>query len=151
MRPVSSTRVVRRGLCLVLGAFGSTGGPLVPRFAPPALRRLLGLAVSPRVVHPSGMNARTPEPGPPIPCAPFDDLDLEKPEDESEWDRRVMALASARIATERVRLERLGIIGEDVQLISRDLPQDPQPAMEPGRRVAAVLYQSRYEVMCTRA
>ena len=25
-----------------------------------------------------------------------------------------------------------------------------QPAMEPGRRVAAVLYQSRYEVMCTR-
>ena len=87
----------------------------------------LALAVSPRVVHPYGMNARTPEPGPPIPCAPFDDLDLEKPEDESEWDRRVMALAAARIATERVRLERLGIIGTDGELISSALPPDMLP------------------------
>lgn len=69
------------------------------------------------------MNARTPEPGSPIPSAPFDDLDLEKPEDESEWDRRVMA----RIAAERVRLERLGIIGEDGELISHDLPPDMLP------------------------
>ena len=88
---------------------------------------LLALADSPRVVHPYGMNARTPEPGPPIPCAPFDDLDLEKPEDESEWDRRVMALAAARIATERVRLERLGIIGADGELISSALPPDMLP------------------------
>ena len=73
------------------------------------------------------MNARTPEPGPPIPCAPFDGLDLEKPEDESEWDRRVMALAAARIATERVRLERLGIIGADGELISRVLPPEVLP------------------------
>jgi len=51
------------------------------------------------------MNARTPEPGSPIPSAPFDDLDLEKPEGEAEWDRRVMALSAARIAAERVRLE----------------------------------------------
>lgn len=88
---------------------------------------LLGLAVSQRVVHPFGMNARTPEPGSPIPSAPFDDLDLEKPEDESEWDRRVMALAATRIAAERVRLERLGIIGEDGELISCDLPPDMLP------------------------
>jgi len=36
------------------------------------------------------MNARTRGPCPPILCALFDDLDLENPEDESEWDRRVM-------------------------------------------------------------
>jgi hypothetical protein len=73
------------------------------------------------------MKARTPEPGSPIPCAPFDDLDLEKTEDESEWDGRVMALAAARIVAERIRLERLGIIGEDGELISRDLPSDMLP------------------------
>jgi len=73
------------------------------------------------------MNARTPEAGSPIPSAPFDDLDLEKPDDESEWDRRVMALAATRIAAERVRLERLGIIGEDGELISHDLPPDMLP------------------------
>jgi hypothetical protein len=88
---------------------------------------MLALAVSPRVVHPYDMNARTPEPGSPIPSAPFDDLDLEKPEDEAEWDRRVMALAAARITAERVRLERLGIIGEDGALISSDLPPDMRP------------------------
>jgi hypothetical protein len=38
----------------------------------------------------NGMNARTPEPGS-VPSAPFDDLDLDSPEDEAEWDRRVMA------------------------------------------------------------
>ncbi len=73
------------------------------------------------------MSARAPEAGSPIPSAPFDDLDLEKPEDESEWDRRVMALAATRIAAERVRLERLGIIGEDGELISRDLSRDMLP------------------------
>jgi hypothetical protein len=74
------------------------------------------------------MNARTPEARPPIPCAPFDDLDLEKPEDESEWDRRVMALAAAGIAAERVRLEQLGIIGADGELISPVLPSRPPDA-----------------------
>ena len=38
------------------------------------------------------------------------DLDLDRPEDEEEWERRVMALAAARIIAERARLERLGVI-----------------------------------------
>jgi hypothetical protein len=38
-----------------------------------------------------------------------------------------MALAATRIAAERVRLERLGIIGENGELISRDLPPDMLP------------------------
>jgi hypothetical protein len=59
-----------------------------------------------------------------IPVAPFDDLDLDLPEDEAEWDRRVMALAGARIAAERVRLERLGIIDANGDLVSRELPPD---------------------------
>ena len=33
-----------------------------------------------------------------IPGAPFDDLDLDRPEDEEEWERRVMVLAAERIA-----------------------------------------------------
>jgi hypothetical protein len=60
----------------------------------------------------------------PIPSAPFDDLDLDRPEDEAEWDRRVMALAEARIAVERVRLERLGVIDANGDLVSRELPPD---------------------------
>jgi hypothetical protein len=107
---------------------GCTGIPEHAKYAsifnPPLSTPLAALAVSTRVMHPCGMNGRTPDPGSPIPSAPFDDLDLEKSEDELEWDRRVMALAAARIATERVRLERLGIIGEDGELISRDLPPD---------------------------
>jgi len=82
------------------------------------------------------MNARIPEPGSPIPCVPFDGLDLEKPEDESEWDRRVMALAAARIATERLRLERLGIIGADGELISRVVPPDMLQEPTQGSRPA---------------
>jgi hypothetical protein len=96
-------------------------------FGRPVPTLLPALVVWPRVVHPYGMNAHTPEPGSPIPSAPFDDLDLEKPEDEAEWDRRVMALAAERIAVERVRLERLGIIDENGELISRALPPDMLP------------------------
>jgi len=48
-------------------------------------------------------------------------------EDQEEWDRRVMALASARIAAERSRLERLGIIDANGDLVSRQLPPDMQP------------------------
>jgi hypothetical protein len=72
------------------------------------------------------MNARTPEPDS-IPSAPFDDLDLDTPEDEAEWDRRVMALAGERIAAERMRLERLAIIDAHGDLVSRDLPPDMLP------------------------
>ena len=63
----------------------------------------------------------------PIPSAPFDDLDLDRPEDEEEWERRVTVLASARIAAERARLERLGIIDADGELVSRELPPDMLP------------------------
>ena len=72
------------------------------------------------------MNARTFEPGS-IPSAPFDDLDLDNAENEAEWDRRVTALAAERIAAERVRLERLGIIGASGELVSRELPPDMLP------------------------
>jgi hypothetical protein len=60
----------------------------------------------------------------PIPSAPFDDLDLDRAEDAAEWERRVMAMAAARIAAERARLERLGIIDANGDLVSRDLPPD---------------------------
>lgn len=55
------------------------------------------------------------------------DLDLDNPENEAEWDRRVMALAAERIAAERVRLERLGIIDADGELVSRALPPGMLP------------------------
>jgi len=63
----------------------------------------------------------------PIPSAPFDDLDLDRPEDEEEWERRVMAMAVARIAAERARLERLGVIDAGGSLVSNELPPDMRP------------------------
>ena len=69
------------------------------------------------------MQERATDPSP-IPSAPFDDLDLDRPEDEEEWERRLMALAASRIAEERVRLERLGIIDENGDLRSTALPTD---------------------------
>ena len=73
------------------------------------------------------MHARATAPLDPIPSAPFDDLDLDRAEDREEWDRRVMALAAARIATERTRLEQLGIIDANGDLVSRQLPPDMLP------------------------
>ena len=70
------------------------------------------------------MRPQVKEPPSPIPRAPFDDLDLDRPEDEEEWERRVMALAVARIADERARLERLGVIDANGDLVSRELPPD---------------------------
>jgi hypothetical protein len=66
----------------------------------------------------------------PIPSAPVDDLDLDRDEDEEEWERRVMALAASRIAAERVRLEQLGIIDANGDLVSRELPPDLRPESE---------------------
>jgi hypothetical protein len=63
----------------------------------------------------------------PIPTAPFDDLDLDRQKGEEEWDRRVMALAAARIGAERVRLEQFGIIDANGELKSRELPPDMLP------------------------
>jgi hypothetical protein len=79
------------------------------------------------MVHPSIMHADATDAASPIPSAPFDDLDLDRPEDEEEWERRVMALAAERIAAERTRLERLGIIDANGNLVSRDLPPDMLP------------------------
>ena len=62
-----------------------------------------------------------------IPSAPFDDLDLDREEDHAEWERRVMALASARIAAASARLERMHIIDKGGNLISTDLPSDMLP------------------------
>jgi hypothetical protein len=75
-------------------------------------------------MHPSIMHVHANEPASPIPSAPFDDLDLDRAEDEEEWERRVMALAAVRIAAERVRLERLGILDANGELVSRVLPSD---------------------------
>jgi hypothetical protein len=73
------------------------------------------------------MHAHASDPTSPIPSTRFDDLDLDRPEDEEEWDRRVMALAAARIAAERARLEQLGIIDANGDLVSRELPPDMLP------------------------
>jgi hypothetical protein len=73
--------------------------------------------------------------GSPIPSAPFDDLDLDSPEGENEWERRVMELAAERIAAERVRLERLGIIDANGKLVSEEIPPDMLP--ESVRQAAA--------------
>ncbi|MBI2392254.1 MAG: hypothetical protein HYV09_21885 [Deltaproteobacteria bacterium] len=73
------------------------------------------------------MQARTTELVSTIPSAPFDDLDLDRAEGEEEWERRVMALAATRIAAERARLERLGIIDANGDLVSRELPPDMLP------------------------
>ena len=72
------------------------------------------------------MSAPPSEPSP-IPSTTFADLDLDRPEDEAEWDRRMMALAAARIAAERIRLERLGIIDANGDLKSSELPPDMLP------------------------
>lgn len=63
----------------------------------------------------------------PIPSAPFEDLDLDRPEDEEEWERRVMALAAVRIGAERDRLEQLGIIDARGNLVSTELPPEMRP------------------------
>ena len=63
----------------------------------------------------------------PIPSAPFDDLDLDQDEGREEWERRLMDLASVRIAAARVRLERLGIIDAEGKLVSTELPPDMLP------------------------
>jgi hypothetical protein len=62
-----------------------------------------------------------------IPSAPCDDLDLDRPEDEEEWERRVMRLADQRIVAERARLERLGVIDRDGNLVSTELTPDMRP------------------------
>jgi hypothetical protein len=64
---------------------------------------------------------------PSIPSARMDDLDLDREEDNEEWQRRLNALATTRLAAARTRLERLGIIDADGQLVSDELPPDMLP------------------------
>lgn len=59
-----------------------------------------------------------------IPSAPVDDLDLQRDDDEEEWERRVMALAASRIQTARFRLEALGVIDTNGDVVSKALPLD---------------------------
>jgi hypothetical protein len=80
-------------------------------------------------VHPLAVQDPTDDPSP-IPSARFDDLDLDRPEDEEEWERRVMALAAARIAEERVRMEKLGLIDAEGNLVSTELTPDMLPGSD---------------------
>jgi hypothetical protein len=66
----------------------------------------------------------------PIPSAPVDDLDPDRDEDDEELERRVMKLATDRIQAARERLERLGIIDTDGELVSTALPPDMLPDSE---------------------
>ena len=59
--------------------------------------------------------------------APFDDLDLDSVDGAAEWERRVMEMANARIQAARGRLERLGIIDVDGQLVSTEPTVDMLP------------------------
>jgi hypothetical protein len=63
----------------------------------------------------------------PIPSARLDDLDLDRDADRAEWERRLIALASARIAAARARLELLGIIDAAGTPVSTELPPDMLP------------------------
>lgn len=62
-----------------------------------------------------------------IPSARIDDLDLEHAEDEREWERRLAALAAARITAARTRFEQLGIIDAEGEPTSTELPADMLP------------------------
>jgi hypothetical protein len=63
----------------------------------------------------------------PIPRAPVGDLDVDREADEDQWERRVMALAEHRLRSARERLERMGIVDGDGELVSEELPPDMQP------------------------
>jgi hypothetical protein len=66
----------------------------------------------------------------PIPSAPFADLELDRDEDEEEWERRVMQLATVRIEASRARLEAMGIIDTNGVPVSSELPLDMTPGSD---------------------
>lgn len=66
----------------------------------------------------------------PIPSAPVGDLDLDRVEDEEEWERRVMELATVRVRAARARLEQLGIVDSQGDLVSSTLPPDMTPGSD---------------------
>ena len=63
----------------------------------------------------------------PIPSAPFDDLDIDRDDDEEEWERRLMQLAGQRVQAARNRLEHLGVVDADGKLVFTELPSDMRP------------------------
>ena len=73
-----------------------------------------------RFVHDEGMTAPANESN----AARIDDLDLDVPEDREEWRRRLEALAAARLAMARARLQRLGVVVAFGEPVSTELPQD---------------------------
>ena len=72
-------------------------------------------------------NANDPHP---LPSARLDDLDLDREEERTECRRRLKELADARLATARKRLQHLGIVDDDGNLVSRDMPPDMLPASD---------------------
>jgi hypothetical protein len=63
----------------------------------------------------------------PIPSAPFDDLDIDRDEDDEEWERRLMQLAGQRVQAARDRLEHLGVVDAEGELVFAELPSDMRP------------------------
>ncbi|HEX3696585.1 MAG TPA: hypothetical protein VH374_14480 [Polyangia bacterium] len=63
----------------------------------------------------------------PIPEARVDDLDLDNEADAATWDTRMDAMAERRMRQARARLEQMGVIDGDGQLVSRELPPDMLP------------------------
>jgi hypothetical protein len=67
--------------------------------------------------------------GSPIPEARVDDLDLDNEGDAATWDARMDAMAERRIRQARARLEQMGVIDREGQLVSRQLPPDMLPTL----------------------
>ena len=65
-----------------------------------------------------------------IPQARLDDLDLDKEADAAEWKKRLATLAERRILQARARLQQMGIIDGEGNLVSEDLPPDMRPDSE---------------------
>gem|GEM_PF-5208801 len=63
----------------------------------------------------------------PIPEARVDDLNLSSETDSATWRGRLDTMAERRLAQARARLEAMGIVDRNGQLVSDELPSDMQP------------------------
>ena len=59
-----------------------------------------------------------------IPEARVDDLDLDDERDRAVWENRLQALAEARLAQAKLRLQELGVVDRDGALVSDERPRD---------------------------
>ncbi len=66
----------------------------------------------------------------PIPEARLDDLDLDNEGDATIWRSRLAAMAESRLRQARVRLQEMGIIDVQGQIVSRELPPDMLPTSQ---------------------